>query len=330
VRHRQGAPVLPRGLGRACQRGSRGRGSGCTSRAPRQDMENYTGGFNHIADAYRLATGMVGQWNDLEVVARQYLVRSAGQRRRGTALRLPRQTHGYIAVKNEQTPGDGDPSGTPASPLVATMTGTPTSASTAAPPGTRHALSETLASEQALGPKRSDREQAGRSRVGTAACASARQPLASGSAAEGDSDTSSRFAGDRGAAVSSAMPCRRGSLASELRRSCRRSNPQLRSASGRTPATPGGCSSLTTAEISVALSPIRQCGASMRSLMERQVGVMRSVPSSSPHPTTSSDLAAERHVAAVAAIQACASGRLRRRTRVVTLSPIDRPGALRG
>jgi hypothetical protein len=78
----------------------------------RQNQENYTGGFNHITDAYRLATGTTGQWNDLEVVAvgPLFVVRVNGvevQR-----YHSPRQLRGYLAVKNEQLnvlQGQADP-----------------------------------------------------------------------------------------------------------------------------------------------------------------------------------------------------------------------------
>jgi hypothetical protein len=78
----------------------------------RQDMENYTGGFNHIQDAWRLATGTVGQWNDLEVVAvgTLFVVRVNGVE--VNRYVSPRQLRGYIGVKNEQLnalQGEGDP-----------------------------------------------------------------------------------------------------------------------------------------------------------------------------------------------------------------------------
>ncbi|HUR51800.1 MAG TPA: DUF1080 domain-containing protein [Mycobacteriales bacterium] len=70
-----------------------------------EGFENLTGGIAHSADAYRLATGMVGQWNDLEVVARGpvYVVRINGTEVQ--RFRSAQQTRGFLAVENEQLAG---------------------------------------------------------------------------------------------------------------------------------------------------------------------------------------------------------------------------------
>jgi hypothetical protein len=70
-----------------------------------EGFENLTGGIAHTKDATRLATGLVGQWNDLEVVSvgRVYVVRINGvavQRYRTT-----KGTRGFLAVENEQLAG---------------------------------------------------------------------------------------------------------------------------------------------------------------------------------------------------------------------------------
>jgi hypothetical protein len=70
-----------------------------------EGFENLTGGIAHSKDATRLATGMVGQWNDVEIVSvgPLYVVRINGlevQRYRTTkALR------GFLSVENEQIAG---------------------------------------------------------------------------------------------------------------------------------------------------------------------------------------------------------------------------------
>ena len=70
-----------------------------------EGFENLTGGIAHSKDATRLATGLVGQWNDLEVVSvgPLYVVRINGvevQRYRTT-----KRTRGFLAVENEQLYG---------------------------------------------------------------------------------------------------------------------------------------------------------------------------------------------------------------------------------
>jgi len=70
-----------------------------------EGFENLTGGIAHEADAFRLATGMVGDWNDLEVVARGklYVVRINGvEVQRFVSAK---QTRGFVAVENEQLAG---------------------------------------------------------------------------------------------------------------------------------------------------------------------------------------------------------------------------------
>jgi hypothetical protein len=70
-----------------------------------EGFENHTGGIAHEADAFRLATNLVGDWNDLEVVAvgRLYVVRINGvEVQRFTS---EKQTRGHIAVENEQLVG---------------------------------------------------------------------------------------------------------------------------------------------------------------------------------------------------------------------------------
>ena len=70
-----------------------------------EGFENLTGGAAHVNDAYRLATGMVGQWNDVEIVSKgkTYVFRINGVEvnRFQTAL----QTRGFLAVENEQLAG---------------------------------------------------------------------------------------------------------------------------------------------------------------------------------------------------------------------------------
>ncbi len=70
-----------------------------------EGFENHTGGIAHEADAFRLTTGMVGQWNTLEVVAvgPRYVVRINGvETQRFTTAK---ELKGYIAVENEQLVG---------------------------------------------------------------------------------------------------------------------------------------------------------------------------------------------------------------------------------
>jgi hypothetical protein len=70
-----------------------------------EGFENHTGGIAHEADALRLATNMVGQWNDLEVVAvgPLYVARINGTEvQRFTTTK---QLRGFIAVENEQLAG---------------------------------------------------------------------------------------------------------------------------------------------------------------------------------------------------------------------------------
>jgi hypothetical protein len=70
-----------------------------------EGFENLTGGIAHEVDAFRLATNMVGQWNDLEVVAvgPLYVARINGTEvQRFTTAK---QLRGFIAVENEQLIG---------------------------------------------------------------------------------------------------------------------------------------------------------------------------------------------------------------------------------
>jgi hypothetical protein len=74
-----------------------------------EEFENHTGGIAHEQDAERLATNLVGEWNQLEIVAvgGTYSVRMNGREvtRHETALPL---RSGFISVENEQlVPGTG-------------------------------------------------------------------------------------------------------------------------------------------------------------------------------------------------------------------------------
>jgi hypothetical protein len=68
-------------------------------------FENHTGGFAHQADATRLATGVAGQWNDLEIVAvgRTYVVRINGTE--VSRFLSKKALRGFVAVENEQLAG---------------------------------------------------------------------------------------------------------------------------------------------------------------------------------------------------------------------------------
>jgi hypothetical protein len=68
-------------------------------------FENHTGGWAHEADATRLATGVVGQWNDLEIVAvgRSYVVRINGIE--VSRYLSKKALRGFVAVENEQLAG---------------------------------------------------------------------------------------------------------------------------------------------------------------------------------------------------------------------------------
>lgn len=70
-----------------------------------EGFENHTGGIAHEADAFRLATNLVGQWNDLEVVAvgERYVVRINGTEVQD--FRSSKPTRGFVAVENEQLLG---------------------------------------------------------------------------------------------------------------------------------------------------------------------------------------------------------------------------------
>lgn len=73
-----------------------------------ESFENHTGGIAHEADAFRLATYMVGDWNDLEVVAvgPTYVVRINGSEvQRYTSTK---QLRGFFSVENEQLFGVAD------------------------------------------------------------------------------------------------------------------------------------------------------------------------------------------------------------------------------
>jgi hypothetical protein len=78
-----------------------------------EEFENHTGGIAHEADAHRLATNVVGEWNQVEIIARgdTYLVRINGREvmRHQTAHE---RREGFISVENEQLlPADDAPPG---------------------------------------------------------------------------------------------------------------------------------------------------------------------------------------------------------------------------
>jgi hypothetical protein len=70
-----------------------------------EGFENHTGGIAHEADATRLATGVVGQWNDLEIVAvgKTYVVRINGTE--VSRYVSKKALRGFVAVENEQLAG---------------------------------------------------------------------------------------------------------------------------------------------------------------------------------------------------------------------------------
>ena len=74
-----------------------------------EGFENHTGGIAHQADPERLATNLVGEWNQLEIVVvdDQWIVRING--REVTRYRSPHALrNGFISVENEQlVPGTG-------------------------------------------------------------------------------------------------------------------------------------------------------------------------------------------------------------------------------
>jgi hypothetical protein len=70
-----------------------------------EGFENLTGGAAHVNDAFRLATGMVGQWNDVELVSvgSLYVFRINGVE--VNRFRTTKQLRGFLAVENEQLAG---------------------------------------------------------------------------------------------------------------------------------------------------------------------------------------------------------------------------------
>jgi hypothetical protein len=70
-----------------------------------EGFENLTGGAAHTNDAFRLATGMVGQWNDVEIVAKGslYVFRINGVE--VNRFHTTKQTRGFLSVENEQLAG---------------------------------------------------------------------------------------------------------------------------------------------------------------------------------------------------------------------------------